>query len=749
MARDGLLYKLLIVAGLCLALQVDAASRSYLTRPPPLKRPPPHRSQPRQATPSPAPEAEVVTVIVNVTGQLSQSLGHGFVQKDASSEDSAWSLVLQEEQIARLVPVSPKTPEEASVNTRIELETDDTLITGDPVNAPLALDVPKSVADRLGLEIAPDGGPVAGDNTTDGSTGSRRRLTEVEHAARRMILDFHGTRRTLAEFNDLTDVLAQLGVQNQVPKAKVPKSGVKKNGGAKDLMIIGGKPLNVTSITFFFTSSSCGINPVLTEAQIKARWYDNGDSAPVTASLQRYHRVCSYNKLGFYPDRNMVFGPIDVPCTGTQPTKGAYDLRKGKGNKVNLDGEMYGLYDLAKAWLRTYRPEVIPQLPFLRRKVLVWPWNNQAQLLKNGDLEVANWAGMANMGCPGNPDPNGIVPDCLTWMNTDLPSTTIDLTTLFQELGHNIGLAHSTRTVCDAAGCAKDEYGDSSDPMGGAGPISGDKSYICLSAPQAYKAGWAVPLADLNATLLDANSGFTDYTVPSAHSTDTNYIRIAIDQTGIATTDRLRPQRAIYVSYRVAQPLGGYDSGLPKELNARVWVHEYNETANGLTANLKTPPMVLNMLDLPVADPKTKKVGPPVVPGWGPLSTRLTLPRAFGAGDSLTIMLKDKTTSAATVSLCRTTVAAESMDDGTCNDGLDNDCDGVADGDDPDCGGAGDAKSPPPPPLAVLRKSPPPSPPPPPPPAKKATSPPPPANVASAVPSPKRPKAGTGRRQHH
>ena len=93
------------------------------------------------------------------------------------------------------------------------------------------------------------------------------------------------------------------------------------------------------------------------------------------------------------------------------PTKGAYDLRKGKGNKINLDGEMYGLYDLAKAWLRANRPDVLAQLPFLRRKVLVWPWNNQAQLLKNGDLEIAAWAGMANMGCPGNPDPSGIVPD--------------------------------------------------------------------------------------------------------------------------------------------------------------------------------------------------------------------------------------------------------------------------------------------------------------------------------------------------
>lgn len=81
--------------------------------------------------------------------------------------------------------------------------------------------------------------------------------------------------------------------------------------------------------------------------------------------------------------------------------------------------------------------------------------------------------------------------------------------------------------------------------------------------------------------------------------------------------------------------------------------------------------MVLNMLDLPVLDPKTKKVSPPVVPGWGPLPARAVLPSAFGAGDSLTIWLKSKTATAAIVSLCRTTAASETEE--TCNDGLDND----------------------------------------------------------------------------
>ncbi|KAG2436829.1 hypothetical protein HXX76_006351 [Chlamydomonas incerta] len=568
----------------------------------------------------------------------------------------------------------------------------------------------------------------------------RRRLTAEQHRARRMILDFHGTRRTLAEFNDLTSVLRQLGVQNQVPKAVVTGK-TKKNGGAKDLMIIGGKPLNISSITFFFTSSSCGINPVMTEAQIRARWFDNGDSAPITATLQRAYSTCSYNKLGFYPDNNLVVGPVDVPCIGTTSIKGPYNLRTGFGNKRDLDAEMYGLYDLAKDWLKKNgRTDVLTRLPYLRRKVIVWPWNNLTQLAKNGTQELVSWPGMGSMGCPGNPDPNGIVPDCLTWMNNDLPTTNLDLQVLFQELGHNIGLAHAGRLECDAQGCLVNGYGDSTDPMGVAGPVNFEKSFTYFAAPAAYKAGWSSPLVNLNKDAIASGSGWTDYQVPSMHSTDKNFLRVAIDQTGINIADRLKPERALYVSFRVAQPLGGYDSGLPKELNSRVWIHEYNETANGWSADIHKPTVLLNMLDLPAMDPKTRKVGPPVVPGWGTILTKAVFPSAFGRGDSLTVWLKAKTNTSATVGLCRATDTAETPD--TCYDGIDNDCDGLADDLDPDCGGEDPtALSPPPPPLVVLRKSPPPSAPP-----KRSPPPPPSPQPRSPVKAPT-PKKVVGRRR--
>lgn len=100
-------------------------------------------------------------------------------------------------------------------------------------------------------------------------------------------------------------------------------------------------------------------------------------------------------------------------------------------------------------------------------------------------------------------------------------------------------------------------------------------------------------------------------------------------------------------------------------------MHAQNETANGWSADIRKPTVLLTMLDLPAADPKTKKIGPTVVPGWGPILTKAVFPNAFGRGDSLTVWIKAKTNTSATVGLCRATDVAETPE--TCYDGLDND----------------------------------------------------------------------------
>ncbi len=56
-----------------------------------------------------------------------------------------------QEVVNRLVPVSPQSLEEASMNTRIQLQAEETLLTGDHIDAPLAFDIPKRLAENLGL----------------------------------------------------------------------------------------------------------------------------------------------------------------------------------------------------------------------------------------------------------------------------------------------------------------------------------------------------------------------------------------------------------------------------------------------------------------------------------------------------------------------------------------------------------------------------------------------------------------------
>ncbi len=55
--------------------------------------------------------------------------------------------------------------------------------------------------------------------------------------------------------------------------------------------MINGKQQTVSSLTFVFRSGACRVQPGLTAARVRQWWYDNGDGAPITASMQRYYKV--------------------------------------------------------------------------------------------------------------------------------------------------------------------------------------------------------------------------------------------------------------------------------------------------------------------------------------------------------------------------------------------------------------------------------------------------------------------------
>ncbi len=54
----------------------------------------------------------------------------------------------------------------------------------------------------------------------------------------------------------------------------------------------------------------------------------------------------------------------------------------------------------------------------------------------------------------------------------------------FFHAGHNVGLPHSGKLVCDGSKCWREEYGDLSDPMGWGRPANMDKDILCYNAAQ-------------------------------------------------------------------------------------------------------------------------------------------------------------------------------------------------------------------------------------------------------------------------
>ncbi|GLC65989.1 hypothetical protein PLESTF_000369900 [Pleodorina starrii] len=253
----------------------------------------------------------------------------------------------------------------------------------------------------------------------------------------------------------------------------------------------------------------------------------------------------------------------------------------------------------------------------------------------------------------------------------------IEMPIAFQELGHNIGLAHSARMACTGASCFKDEYGDFTDPMGSANPLDVEKTLICINAPQSYKAGWSKPIAGghLNA-FADLRPGIPqEFSLPAMALTKNNMLRIVTDTTNSIVNDAPTSaafQRALFVSYRV---------------------HEFIQTANAMSAD-PNHPSTLHMAGL--------------IEGPGNATTYTQMITGSGG---IRIALKSRTALAATVTVCRFLNQTEAVGSRSCSDGADNDCDGLVDLDDPDC----KPLSPPPqrsppssPPASSSRRSPPP-----------------------------------------
>ncbi|KXZ52277.1 hypothetical protein GPECTOR_10g909 [Gonium pectorale] len=415
---------------------------------------------------------------------------------------------------------------------------------------------------------------------------------------------------------------------------------------AKDF-VVDGKPVNITGIILH--ASVCDTPAKMSLDALRGALFNADQSSPSkNVTLQHYYGTCSYGKVQFLPQNNLV-ASVSLPCS-------ALYLTTSTGQSVFYnssacaDPELYGWQRDALAQA-TQKLGVADASPF-KRRVLILPYR-----------PACAWAGLAMVGC-------GVT--CATWLNQG--SSTLFMPDLFHELGHNIGLQHSYRFSDTGQPI---DYGDWTDPMG-SGAAANDpfqnKSMVCLSAPVAFKAGWARPAFNLS---LAGRVGIVPaspliVTLPSMHLTDANFLYINVSSLpdfipswpgGVPGIPR---SNQLFVSYRVKQPAPGFDSGLADELSQKVYVHSYNTTYTlPVRPDINRPELLSTLVAVLSAKATSAKAG-----GMSVLTQyRLdfgNLPGAPGSVNGLDLQPLVLNSTHAVLRVCYFTVASEDLAEDGC-----------------------------------------------------------------------------------
>jgi hypothetical protein len=424
--------------------------------------------------------------------------------------------------------------------------------------------------------------------------------------------------------NNGTTLSDLVGRFTSIPKA-IGNPVVISRGKGKDF-VIDNTPVNLTSITLLM--GGCR-NSAITLDDIKKHWFRNSSNSS-SFTLQNYHEVCSYNKLKFTPENNLILGPVPIPCNGTDPIYGNWNTLTSCSH-----GALYSMWNLALEWIRVNHPSVHENIRLYKRKIMLTP-----------NFLTCQWSGLASLGCGQG--------HCLTWIRTSTVVRYIPITTIFHELGHNIGLQHASRIYSNFA---KGEYDDPVDPMGLTW-----QGIVCMNGPYSHKTGWAsvVPGGSVRANTLPFGRPIA-FILPATSSSDKNMITIS----GAGNNNK-----TLYMAYR-SKARSGFDWGIHDAFNAKLYVHEYNGLLNAEPDPGNVFSNIYGIIDTKpgrLFDGKEQFMVGSVM-SYGNLRIRLT-------GKNATFI---------TLTLCRAETEKENVNDEACEDGLDNDCDGLVDDADDDC----------------------------------------------------------------
>ncbi|GIL99793.1 hypothetical protein Vretimale_4769, partial [Volvox reticuliferus] len=399
-----------------------------------------------------------------------------------------------------------------------------------------------------------------------------------------------------------------------------------------------GSQIRVKSMIYIITT--CGWGASATVDQLRALFFE------ANSSIAGYHTNCTYGKVTYDPSENFIFGPVEVPCSGTVSNgylTYAYDSSKSCGA-----AEQFAWRITAENAARSAGYGAFFDNTTRRRIVHILP------------KEVTcGWAGLGSVGCGST--------TCTVYIKG---AYALSLTVNMHELGHTQGLSH--------AGQGYDEYGDYSDVMG----TATSEGYLCMNVGNQYRVGWNTMLASLtpSTTNYPGNTGFPGrWVLPATNRTDNNALYLNYSVPGARLPN-------MFVSFRTRGPR--YDNVMPANLMNKVFVHQFNGTASERDYNRT----------LLVATLTTNAVY---------ISPFLDRNNDASVGGGVKVRVVSITAGvSATVELCRFTQRIETA----CDDGVDNDCNGLIDSDDPNCMSSPPPSPPSQPSLPLTPPNPPPSP---------------------------------------